>query len=142
LWKFEGLWRAQHGQHYAAAVGGFEYTLYQVADSDADLGLLVEYSRDGRSDNPAKQPPVLLDDDLFLGARLSLNDVQGSELLAGVIVDRDSRASQLSVEAERRLTNHWSLELESRWFISSGGNDVAAAFRDDTYITLRMLRYF
>jgi len=141
LWKFEGLWRAQHGDHYTAVVGGFEYTRYQVMASDTDLGLLLEYSRDERSSNPAVQPPVLLDDDLFFGARLSLNDVQGSELLAGFIVDRDSHATQLSVEAERRLTNYWSVELESRWFLSSGGNDVSAAFRDDSYVTLRVLRY-
>ena len=31
LWKFEGLWRAQHGDHFLATVGGFEYTLYQLA---------------------------------------------------------------------------------------------------------------
>lgn len=140
LWKFEGLWRAQHGEHFMAAVGGFEYTLYQIIESDADLGLLIEYSRDGRSSDPAEQPPVLLDDDLFFGARLSLNDVQSSELLAGFVVDRDSHATQLSVEAERRLTNRWSVELESRWFLSSGG-DISAAFREDSYVTLRVLRY-
>jgi len=142
LWKFEGLWRAQHGDHYGAAVGGFEYTLYQILASDADLGLLLEYSRDGRSDNPAEQPPVLLDDDLFMGARFTLNDVQSSELLAGFVIDRDNHASQLSLEASRRLDNHWSLEAESRWFLNNGGNDVAAAFRDDSYLTLRLLRYF
>ncbi len=142
LWKFEALWRAQHGDHYAAAVGGFEYTLYQILDSDVDLGLLLEYSRDARSNNPAEQPPVLLDDDLFFGARLSLNDVQTTTLLAGVIVDRDSRAMQLSIEAERRLSNHWSLALESRWFPGYGGEDFIAVFRDDSHFTLRLSRYF
>ncbi len=141
LWKFEGLWRAQHGEHYAAAVGGFEYTRYQVLASDADLGLLLEYSWDGRSSDPSRQPPVLLDDDIFFGMRLSLNDVQSSTLLAGVVVDRDTRARQFSLEAERRLSNHWSLELESRWF-SGGGDVVATALRDDSHITLRLSRYF
>jgi hypothetical protein len=142
LWKFEGLWRAQHGQHYGAMVAGFEYTLYQILATDADLGLLLEYSWDGRDSDPAKQPPVLLDDDLFFGARLTLNDVQDSALLAGVVIDRDSQASQLSIEAERRLDSHWKAEVESRWFLNSGGNDVASAFRDDSYVTLRLARYF
>lgn len=142
LWKFEGLWRAQHGDHFWATVGGFEYTLYQMFDSSADLGLLLEYSWDGRDSDPAEAPPVLFDDDIFMGSRLTLNDVQDSELLAGFVIDRDNRATQLSVEAERRLSNHWNLELESRWFINSGNNDVANAFKKDSYVTLRVSRYF
>ena len=142
LWKFEGLWRAQHGDHFLATVGGFEYTLYQLAGSATDLGLLLEYSWDGRSSNPADAPPIPLDDDIFMGARLTLNDVQDSELLAGFIVDRDTRTSQLTVEAERRLSDHWNMELESRWFTNSGNSDVVSAFRDDSYVTLRLSRYF
>lgn len=142
LWKFEGLWRAQHGDHFAAATAGFEYTLYQISASDADLGLLVEYSRDGRNDDPADAPPTLFDDDLFFGARLTLNDVQSSELLAGFVVDRHDRSVQLSIEAERRLDNHWSLELESLWFLNSDDSDFIVVFRDDSYVTLRLSRYF
>jgi hypothetical protein len=142
LWKFEGLWRAQHGRHYGAAVGGFEYTVYQVLDSDTDLGLLLEYSWDGRDKDPARQPPVLLDDDIFFGSRLTLNDVHDSTLLLGAIVDRDSRASQVSVEISRRLDSRWKLEAESRWFVNSRGDDPVTVFRDDSYLTLRLLRYF
>ncbi|MGD2075268.1 MAG: hypothetical protein PVI91_06895 [Gammaproteobacteria bacterium] len=142
LWKFEGLWRAQHGDHFLAGIGGFEYTLYQIHETGADLGLLLEYSYDGRDDDPAEAPPVIFDDDFFFGARLTLNDVQDSELLAGLSVDRDDRASQLSLEASRRLDNFWTTELEGRWFLNSGDNGVLSAFKKDSYITLRLLRYF
>ncbi|HED19670.1 MAG TPA: hypothetical protein ENI74_09240 [Gammaproteobacteria bacterium] len=142
LWKFEGLWRAEHGDHFLATVGGFEYTLYQLVESTADLGLLLEYSWDGRSSNPAEAPPVIFDDDIFMGTRLTLNDVQDSELLVGIVVDRGTRASQLSVEAERRLDNNWKLELESRWFINSGNSGLVSTFRNDSYVTLRVSRYF
>jgi len=141
LWKFEGMWRAQHGDHFLAMVGGFEYTLYQVVDSAADLGLLLEYSWDGRSSRADVAPPVLFDDDIFVGSRLTLNDVQDSELLAGVVVDRDTRAVQLSVEVERRLDDHWNMELESRWFLNNDSG-LVAVFRDDSYVTLRLSRYF
>jgi hypothetical protein len=141
LWKFEGLWRSQNSDHFWATVGGFEYTLYQIVDSSADLGLLLEYSWDGRDSDPAEAPPVLFDDDFFMGTRLTLNDVQDSELLVGFVIDRESHASQLSLEAERRLDNHWKLELESRWFLNSG-DDVAVAFKKDSNVTLRLARYF
>jgi hypothetical protein len=116
--------------------------LYQIHETGADLGLLLEYSYDGRDDDPAEAPPVIFDDDFFLGARLTLNDVQDSELLAGLSVDRDDRASQLSLEASRRLDNFWTTELEGRWFLNSGDNGVLSAFKKDSYITLRLLRYF
>jgi hypothetical protein len=141
LWKLEALWRSQNSEHFWATVGGFEYTLYQLLESDADLGLLLEYSWDGRDDDPAQAPPILFDDDFFLGARLTLNDVQDSELLLGFVLDRDTHASQLSIEAERRLDNHWKLELESRWFLNSG-DDISVAFKKDSYMTLRLARYF
>ena len=142
LWKFEGLWRSQNGDHFWATVGGFEYTLYQIVESDADLGLLLEYSWDGRSSDPTEAPPVVFDDDIFAGTRLTLNDVQDSELLLGLVVDRDTGATQLSLEAERRLTNHWNLELESRWFTNAGDSGLISTFKDDSYISLRLSRYF
>jgi len=142
LWKFEGLWRSQHGDHFTAATGGFEYTLYQIYETGADLGLLLEYSWDGRDDDPAEAPPVIFDDDFFFGARLTLNDVQDSELLAGFTVDRDDQASQLSLEASRRLDNHWTTELEGRWFLNSGERELLSAFKKDSYLNLRLFRYF
>tara|TARA_B100000676_G_scaffold308145_1_gene368274 strand:+ start:3261 stop:4169 length:909 start_codon:yes stop_codon:yes gene_type:complete len=42
LWKFESIVREGHGSSFGAMVGGFEYTIFQIADTDADLGLLME----------------------------------------------------------------------------------------------------
>jgi hypothetical protein len=85
---------------------------------------------------------VIFDDDFFFGARLTLNDVQDSELLAGFSIDRSDQASQLSLEARRRLDNHWTTELEGRWFLNSGDSGVLSAFKKDSHLTLRLLRYF
>lgn len=142
LWKFEGLWRSQNGEDFFAAVGGFEYTLYQIVNTQADLGLLLEVSRDGRDDDFTVAPPTVLDDDIFVGTRLALNDTQSSELLAGVVVDRNDRAYQLSVEAEHRLGDRWKLELESRWFLNTRKSPVLSAFKQDSHVTLRLSRYF
>ena len=73
---------------------------------------------------------------------MTLNDVQDSELLVGVVVDRDTGATQLSLEAERRLSNHWNLELESRWFRNAGNSSLISTFKDDSHVTLRLSRYF
>ena len=140
LWKLEAITRGGHGERFAATVGGFEYTRFQVFESAADLGLLAEYHYDGR--DQARAPRTLFDDDLFIGGRLTLNDEQDSALLAGTVIDRTSQATLVSLEAERRLGEHWRLELEGRLFLNQPSGDPAFAIRDDDVVTLRLTRYF
>lgn len=140
LWKLEAITRGGHGDRFFAAVGGLEHTFFGVFDSNADVGLLAEYLYDGRDEVSA--PPTSADDDIFLATRLSLNDEQDTALLAGVIVDRDTQATLLSVEAERRLGDSWKLELEARLFLNVPAGDPVASIRNDDFITLRLTRYF
>ena len=99
LWKFEGIAREGHGDTFAAMVGGFEYTFFQVAESDADLGVLAEVHLDGRDENHA--PPTPFDRDLFLGTRLALNDVDDTQMLAGAVIDAEDGTLSFFLEAER-----------------------------------------
>ena len=140
LWKLEAITRSGHGDRFLAAVGGFEYTLFGVLETSADLGLLAEYLYDGREDGTA--PGTSADDDVFLGARLALNDEQDSAVLAGAIVDRTSQATLFFVEAERRLGDSWKIELESRFFLNVPGGDPLAGIRDDDVVTLRLTKFF
>ena len=80
LWKLEAIARDGYSHSYAAAVGGFEYTFYQVGESAADIGLLLEYQYDGRNE---LEPITLNDNDLFVGTRLALNDTQDTSVLRG-----------------------------------------------------------
>jgi len=142
LWKFEGISRLQNNNRFNAFVGGFEYTLYQITNSAADLGLLLEYMHDSRDKNSAKAPPVVTDDDIFLGARLALNDSQDSEMLMGVVIDRNDHSKVVTVEVKRRLNSHWKLELESRWFKNFKENTLLSQLKKDSFIGLRIARYF
>lgn len=139
LWKLEAMTRGGHGGRFQAVVGGSEYTFHQLGGGNADLGLLAEYLYDGRD---ADAPPTLADDDVFIGARLTLNDPQDSTLLAGAVIDRSSGATALSLEAERRLGDSWKLELEARLFFAAPPDDVLFGVRDDDHATLRLTRYF
>lgn len=140
LWKFEAITRGGQGDRFAAAVGGLEHTLYGVFESNADIGLLAEYLFDGRDNDRA--PPTSADDDFFLATRLTLNDAQDTALLAGVIVDRDTQTTLLSIEAERRLGDSWKMEMEARLFLNVASEDPISAVRNDDVITLRLTRYF
>ncbi|PVV08968.1 MAG: hypothetical protein B6D72_15495 [gamma proteobacterium symbiont of Ctena orbiculata] len=142
LWKFEGLVREGQGDTFAATVAGFEYTLYQIGGTFADLGLLAEYLYDGRDSDPAVAPPTPFDDDYFLGARLALNDTQDTNVLLGVIVDRDDHSRFFSIEAERRLGVSWTIEIEGRWFSNIGTESDLAALTKDSFVGIRLSHHF
>jgi hypothetical protein len=139
LLKFEGIARSGQGDTFAATAAGFEYTLYQIGESAKDLGLLIEYLYDGR-DKTA--PPVLLQNDVFAGARLSLNDTQDTSLLMGVIVDIEDQSTSFSIEAERRIGDSLTIELETRWFANTATGNPLQSIKDDDYFTLRLRHHF
>ena len=139
LWKLEAIARNGYSETFAAAVGGFEYTLYQVGQSDADLGLLFEYQYDGRSE---LEPFTTADNDLFVGTRLALNDTQDTSLLAGVAFDTETGETFFNVEAERRIGDSISVELRARAFAGAGPQDLTYAVVRDDYVQIRLAKYF
>ncbi len=139
LWKFEGIVREGQGI-FGALVGGFEYTFYQIRETDADLGVLSEYLYDGRDND--KAPPTTFDNDLFLGARLALNDISGTAVLAGTVVDLETQTTSFRLEAERRFGDVQKIEFESQWFVNVDDDDPLGAARDDSYLMLRLSHFF
>lgn len=141
LLKAEAIHRIGQGEPFFATVAGFEYTLFGVFDSQVDVGLLAEYLYDGRDQAPAA-PTTAFEDDVFLGTRLTFNDVDDTTLIAGAIIDRDTRATLLSIEAERRIGEGFKVEVEGRWFAFVPDQDPFAPIRDDDYIQIRLSYYF
>ena len=144
LWKFEGVFRQGMKnalgteQNYASFVGGFEYTLFGVLDSAADLGLLAEYMRDSRLEK-ATDP---LQNDIFLGARLALNDAPDTQLLAGVIQDLQHDTRLFFVEASRRVGDSLKLTVELRSFHSVARRDPLSDLRDDDHLQVELAYFF
>ena len=138
LWKLEAISRDTPRGRHAALTGGFEHTLYAIAESDADLGVIAEYLWDERGDD-ADTPFA---DDLFVGGRLTLNDEDGSELLAGVIQDLSGAGRAFSVEASRRFGNHWKLNLEARLFDGDARTDPLTGLERDDYLQAELAYYF
>jgi len=139
LWKLETIGREGQGDAFAAAVAGFEYTFYQVGGAAADVGVLAEYLRDGRDDGA---PPTAFDDDVFVGTRLAFNDTRDTQILAGAIVDRHDGSIAAFLEAERRVGENYTIELESRWFLDVDPGDTLAPLDRDSFVTLRLSRHF
>ncbi len=124
---------------YSAATGGFEYTLYGVFESDADLGLLAEYLWDERG----KDADTPFQNDLFVGGRLALNDMAGTAILGGAVVDLDNDSLFLNLEATARLNGSTAVGIQARLFSHIDPADSTFyAIRNDDYIELEITRYF
>jgi len=139
LWKLEAIARNGYSETFAAAVGGFEYTFYQVGQSAADIGVLLEYQYDGRDE---LEPFTTADNDIFVGTRLALNDTQDTSLLAGVAYDTMTGETFFNVEAERRIGDSIALELRVRAFSGARPQDPTYAVVRDDYVQIQLAKYF
>lgn len=139
LWKFEGITRrTDFAGRMWAMTAGVEYTLFQLGDTDADLGLIAEVLLDDRGEE-ATTP---FEDDVFVGGRLALNDVAGSQVLFGGIVDRDTGGTFLNLEGSRRLSNYWTLDVQVRAFVGVDDSDPFFGVRDDDHLLIGLRRFF
>ncbi|MCF6282735.1 MAG: hypothetical protein L3J28_11110 [Candidatus Polarisedimenticolaceae bacterium] len=138
LWKLEAISRRGQGEQYIAAAGGFEGTLVGIFDSNADLGLIAEYLYDDRN----KEAPTPFQNDLFLALRWTANDEQSLEILGGVILDLDSDARVLNLEASRRLGEDWKASLQGRFWQQIPISDAGYGMSRDDYIEVTLRRYF
>ncbi len=140
LFKLEAIHRAGarnrlgEEEDYAAFVLGGEYTFYSVLGSAADLGLLGEWNHDGRGRDATNK----FQNDLFLAVRLAFNDVQSTELLAGLLGDADYATRALTVELNRRLSDQWSLRLEAFALPIVGETDPLYETRRDSFVELSL----
>ena len=126
------------------ATGGIEYTFYNLFDSGTDLGLVVEYMYDERTDDA----PHPFGNDIGIGLRWTANDPQSTAILFGGLIDLDTDSTSLSLEAERRLGRSFKAILEARFQDKVGAKDdgtqdgFAAALADEDSIRMRLAYYF
>lgn len=138
LWKFEALSRNGQKGTYTAIQAGFEYSFYGVADSDADLGLLLEYGWHDRG----KSGSSTYQNDLFAGARFTFNNVESSELLIGTGYDLDYDSHSIIIEGSHRISNHWKLVVDAQFFDSKRLEDPSYPIRNDDYAQIALEYYF
>ncbi|MDN4503089.1 FimV/HubP family polar landmark protein [Alteromonadaceae bacterium BrNp21-10] len=140
IWKLEGIHRSGNLiEDYQAADVGFEYTLYGIADSIIDMGLLLEFQYDSRG----AQATSFGQNDIFFGTRIAFNDIDGSEILAGFAQDLDySDSRSMLIEAKTRLSPHWTANLDLWLFSSKQSQDNSYMIRQDDHIQLSLEYFF
>ncbi len=144
LWKAEAIGRldqrnlAFEKEDYAAVIAGLEHTLYGIAETNADLGLIAEYAYDSRGSR-ALTP---FENDLVLGARLALNDAQDTSALFTAAVDTETAETVLRLEGERRLGDSFKLEIVGQAFLNTDDSSFLNDLRDDHSLRITLSAFW
>lgn len=137
IWKLEVAHRRAIAENFTAAVGGFEHSL-PALESGAEIGLLGEYHFDTRGEVQT----VSFQNDVFVGARLALNDEASSELLGGVFYDLNNASTSLRLEGSRRIGDGLKVNVEAQVFTNIDAADPLNAFAKDDYIQVELQKFF
>ena len=151
-YKLEALHSVGGPEEYFAFAAGVEHTFVGVFGGRSDWGLVAEYHWDERGEAAFDS---VFERDVALGARWLSNDLVDTQALIGVIWDTRNSEYLFSVEASRRLGEHWNVALEARGFggasaigqstplaaIADPNNTLGALVRDD-YLQLEFVRFF
>ncbi len=144
LYKLEGIYRwnqldlALNERDYAAMTVGLEHTIGAFMEGGGDMGFILEYNRDGIG----KRSINVLEDDVVLGLRYTLNDAADTYLLATVAVDRLYGSRLFKAELTRRLGESSRLRIEA--FVPSLRDDeeFIYGYRRDSSITTSLTYYW
>ena len=138
LWKWESIRRETEDETLSAFTTGFEYTFYSVADSVADVGILVEYLFDDRDDATI----TAFEDDIFAGVRITGNDAKLSELLIGISHDLTKADSGYRIEASTSFSDRWKVTLEGQLLNIKSEESILYSVRKDDFVQLTISRFF
>ena len=140
LFKIEAYRRYGHVTDYNAYVAGLEYTTFGVAESNTDVGFLLESIYDGREWG---DPPTTFNRELYTGIRILLNDAADTTFLAGVTFDTNTWSRTYTGNFRTRFFDHYVLKIEWTAFGDVDEEEmVLKAMEQDANVKIKLDYYF
>jgi hypothetical protein len=107
----------------------------------------MEYLYDGRDDEiqssiSSELDATVFQHDIFVGTRFTFNDVQSTQILAGVIADLEGGAKTYNLEASRRVGESWLLAVEMRGVFDTEPGDLLYSRRKDQSLRVGLDYFF
>ena len=123
---------------FISTVTGIEYNFYRIMGDNTDLSLILEYIYDSRRDRSSE----LLQDDLFMASRWSLNDNFNSEVFVSSIFDLDGDGQTYQFEFSRRITDSLSGTLKSAIYQNGRKGSTLYILRQDSWLEVEFKYFF
>lgn len=138
LLKFEGVHRSGRDRlnNFDATVSGLEYTFGGTFGTGADFGVIVEYLYDSRGRNAL----TIFENDLFVGARIFLNDTGDTNLVIAGIFDANNDNKIGSIDFVTRLGDAWRAKLRGSFFGDISASDKLRPYEYDSFLRMTIER--
>jgi hypothetical protein len=136
--KLESIYRISDYQEFVAFTTGIEYTFGNIFGKGADIGLVSEYTYDSRQELTFSG----LDNDVFIGTRIALNDDKSTDCLIGGIYDVEKHTTLFRVAASRRVAKSFKVELKVNVLTNVSDKEILYNFRNDDLLELKIQKYF
>jgi len=141
LWKLEAFYQNGPEDDFFGVGAGVEREMPRIWNSKASLTFYIEGYYDGR-DASAMVPIAPFQQDIFIGARLAMNDVKSTEFQIRFTQDLEYDATLLDLRASRRLNSNWSMEAKLYSFLNTRDDPALGGFQDDHRIQFKLIRNF
>lgn len=141
LLKLESMYRAgdfENLDNIFTLGAGVEYTFGNVNRKGLDIGILAEYLYDNRRELSFSS----LDNDLFIGSRIALNNEASTELIFGVFKDLSKSSFIGRAEASQRLPKDFKLSLNIQFFAKVDPSEFVYLFRNDSNVEVEVIKFF
>ena len=144
IFKFEGIKRngqknsLYERENFFSYITGIEYVKTRVFRELWDLNLFLEYSNDDRGSKSTD----IFQNDLFIGSRISLNDVEGTEITQSLTLDLDGNGNTGIIEVSTRLMDSLRITADYNFYWSLKSSDTLYSFRRDNYFGIKVTNYF
>ena len=136
LIKFEGLYRHIDDEHHLAFTGGTEVTFVGINPSGHDLGWILELAWHSEDEQSAFASEIMS------GFRWVFNDIDSTELLAGLIYDWERESQLYTLEASRRIGESLKIDIEGKFFRAIDSRDLLYSFRQDSHLMAQLSYFF
>jgi hypothetical protein len=138
LWKMEVINQFRKNDRiYAFTIGG-EYIINEVFSTNMEISLMTEYTYDERDQEVLNG----INNEIFIGTRIALNDKQSTDIIAGFVTDTEYGTRVYTLELNRRINSNCKLQLDSKIFNNVNADDPLYSNRKDSYIQVSLYLYF
>lgn len=166
IFKFEGTSKYQTTGNYLSYVTGIEYTFSDVdALMGADVGILVEYLWNNRKSINITEESLALtglpetlfngqqlimegtllspfENDVFIGTRFNLNNVDSTQFVAGIIHDLETHTQMSTFEGSTRIGDSVRISINAYFLTNVEKNSALYYSRRDDMIEFKTAWFF